>query len=127
MPRCYMIRERTKSPLKAMELPKSFKLPSSWMMTPNALRNLWVMISLMEVLLAAKLDLFTIGIFSLLKIEMILAEVNTLEFSYEELNFDFPHVPSDITMDDTPTHLKVKDLKITCGGGICWKKLKSIT
>ncbi len=64
-----MIGEITKSPLKAMELFKSFKSPNNSTITLNALRHLYDFINGVtneeeEVLLAIKLDLFTVGIIS---------------------------------------------------------------
>jgi len=112
-----MIGEITKSPLKAMELLESIKSPNNWTTTPNALRHLYDFINGItyeeeEILLAIELDLFTIGIVSLLETEMVFVEINFLEFNFEESNFDFPHVPSNILVDDTPARLKDKDLKI---------------
>jgi hypothetical protein len=98
-----MIGEITKSPLKAMELLESFKSPNNWTTTRNALRHLYDFSNEItneeEMLLGIKLDFFNIGI-------------NFLELNFGELNFDFSHVPSNILVDDTPTHLKDKDLKI---------------
>jgi hypothetical protein len=79
--------------LKAMEFPKSFKSPNNWTTTPNALRHLYDFINGItneeEVLLTIELDLFTIGIVSLLETEMVFIETNFLELNYKELNFDF--------------------------------------
>jgi hypothetical protein len=44
---------------------------------------------------------------------MVLAKINYLELSFEELNFNFSHVLGDISVDNTPACLKVKDLKIS--------------
>ncbi len=60
-------------------------------------------------LLAIELDLFTIGIIPSPKFEMVSIEINSLELKYQELNFDFLHVLSDILVDDTFADLKVKD------------------
>jgi hypothetical protein len=108
-----MIGEITKSSLKAMELPESFKSPNNWTTTPNALRHLYDFINRItneeeEVLLAIELDLFTIGIVSLREIEMVFVKINSLEFNYEELNFDFSHIPSNILVDDILANLRSK-------------------
>jgi hypothetical protein len=113
-----MIGEITKSPLKAMELLESFKSPNNWTTTSNALKHLYDFIHGVtneeeEVLLAIKLDLFTIGIVSLLETEMVFVEINFLELNFEELNFDFLHLLGDILVDDTLACLKVKDFKIS--------------
>jgi hypothetical protein len=79
--------------LKAMEFPKSFKSPNNWTTTRNALKRLYDFINGItneeEVLLPIELDLFTIGIVSLPKTEMVSVEINFLELNYKELNFDF--------------------------------------
>lgn len=89
-----MIGEITKSPLKVMELPESFKSPNSWTTTPNAMRHLYDFINGVtneeeEVLLAIELDLFTIGIIFLPETEIVSVQIDSLEFNSKELNFDF--------------------------------------
>jgi hypothetical protein len=100
-----------------MELPESFKSPNNWTTTPNALRHLYDFINGIteeeeEILLAIEVDLFTIGIVYLPEIELVSVEINSLEFNFEESKFDFQHVPSNILVDDTPTHFNDKDWEI---------------
>ncbi len=64
-----------------------------------------------EILLQAKLELFTIGTIILLKSGTLVFYV-VPKTSSEELQFDFFHTPREILIDEVPTHLKVQDLKI---------------
>ncbi len=88
-----MIGEITKSPLKAMELTKSFKSLNNWTTTPNTMRHLYDFINGItneeEMLIAIELDLFTFGIISLPKTKMVSVEINFFELNSKELNFDF--------------------------------------
>ncbi len=62
----------------------------------------------MEILLQSKLELFTIGMITLLELGTLLFDA-ILEIGLEELKFDFPHTLRDIPIDEVLAHLKVQN------------------
>lgn len=70
-----------------------------------------------EVLLQAKLNLFTIGTITLLESEIgtlvLTTKILGVYFGTEDLTFDFPHTLGEIEVDTIPMHIGVQDMKIT--------------
>jgi hypothetical protein len=64
----------------------------------------------LEILLQLELELFTIGMITLLEPSTLMSDV-ILEIGSEELKFDFPHTLRDIPVDEVLAHLKVQNSK----------------
>ncbi len=59
-----------------------------------------------EILLRVELELFTIGMITLLESSTLVSYI-ALKIGSKELKFDFLHTLGEILVDEVPTHLKV--------------------